>query len=58
MGMSCSNCKYSIFYPTVGKYKCIKHDCFSEDLCDEYAIADDKYIDGLAADGREDGEED
>ena len=50
MGMSCSNCKHSIFYPTVGKYKCIKHDCFSEDLCDEF--------DGLAADGREDGEED
>ena len=58
MGMSCSNCKHSIFYPTVGKYKCIKHDCFSEDLCDEYKFsADIDDFDGLAADGREDEEE-
>lgn len=63
MGMSCSNCKHSIFCPTVGKYKCIKYkcikyDCFSEDICDEYKFsADIDEFDGLAADGREDGEE-
>lgn len=56
--MSCSNCKHSIFYPTVGRYKCIKHDCFSEDLCDEYKISNTDEIDGLAGDGKEDGEED
>ena len=59
MGMSCSNCKYSIFYPTVGNYKCIKHDRFSEDICDEYKFSDGiDDFDGLSADGREDGEED
>ena len=41
MGMSCSNCKHSIFYPTVGKYKCIKHDCFAEDICSEYKFSAD-----------------
>lgn len=56
--MSCANCKHSIFYPTVGRYKCIKHDCFSEDLCDEYKISCDDEIEGLAGDGKEDGEED
>ena len=57
--MSCLNCKHSLFYPTVGKYKCIKHDCFAEDLCNDYKFsADIDDFDGLAADGREDGEED
>lgn len=56
--MSCSNCKHSIFYPTVGRYKCIKHDCFSENICDEYKISCDDEIEGLAGDGKEDGEED
>ena len=38
MNQTCANCKYSIFYPTVDEYKCLKHDIWPEDVCIDFTI--------------------
>ena len=62
MGYSCANCKYSAFYPTVGEYKCIKHDIWAEDVCTDFTIGshvpDYTANLGIFDDGKEEGEDD
>ena len=61
MGYLCANCKYSAFYPTVGEYKCLKHDIWAEDVCPDFAIGshmpDYTTNLGIFDDGKEEGED-
>ena len=36
MGISCVTCKYSSFDPTVGIYKCSKHNIECGDVCFDF----------------------
>ena len=63
MNQTCANCKYSIFYPTVDEYKCIKHDIWVDDLlCTDFTIGshmpDYTTNLGIFDDGKEEGEDD
>ena len=62
MNQTCANCKYSIFYPTVDEYKCLKHDIWPEHVCTDFTIGshmpDYTTNLGIFDDGKEEGEDD
>lgn len=62
MGISCVACKYSSFDPTVGVYKCSKHNIVCGDVCFDFENAGAGVPDcdinlGILDDGKEEGEE-
>ena len=62
MGISCVTCKYSSFDPTVGVYKCSKHNIECGDVCFDFenvfpGVPDHDINLGILDDGKEEGEE-
>lgn len=69
MGISCVTCKYSSFDPTVGVYKCSKHNIECGDVCFDFenalfrtfapipGVQDYDINLGILDDGKEEGEE-